>query len=139
MGAALNQLAPAPLKVIIRPLGTARGEAQFVKETTLKVRWPRRDGVTWRGWEAKCGPMVAEWLDSGRVAVAESGGVIVGFAVWCDPRTLAMLYVKAGLRGNGIGLQLLADWPREKLQIIQPTPCWRKWAAFHGLKYEVTS
>lgn len=127
------------LSVVIRPLGRARGEAEFVKETTLKVRWPRRDGVTWRGWEAKCGPMVAEWMDSGRVTVAETGGVLVGFAVWRDPRTLAMLYVKAGLRGSGYGLQLLREWPREELKIIQPTPCWRRWADHHGLKYEVTS
>jgi hypothetical protein len=139
MGAALNQLAPAPLKFIIRPLGTARGEAQFVKETTLKVRWPHRDGVTWRGWEAKCGPMVDEWMDSGRVAVAESGGVIVGFAVWRDPRTLAMLYVKAGLRGNGFGLKLLADWPRDKVKVLQPTPCWRRWADHHGIAWEATA
>lgn len=124
------------LDVTVRPLGRARGEAEFVRETTLKVRWPRREGVTWRAWEAQHAAQVAEWVQDGRCFVATSAETIIGFALWTGP-ALAMLYVKQGLRGNGVGLRLLETLPPGATQVIQPTPCWKRWAQYHGIAWEV--
>lgn len=145
-------VAPYPedeLPVVIRPMGDDARERSFVRETTIKVRWPRRSGIPWREWERTHGPLVDGWLAGAHVVVAESGGVLLGFCVLAEPgpgAAVAMIYVKAAFRGAGIGRRLLtADGQRglgihypelATLRVVQPTPCWSRWAAYHKLRWE---
>jgi len=120
---------------------------QFVFETTVKVRWPRRNSIPWGEWKLMHGGMVDHWIRDGQVRVAESGGVLLGFVVEA-PTGVAMLYVKRGFRGDGIGLRLLCDYgnslngplPGAKHQApvraLLPTPSWQRWCERRGVEWE---
>jgi len=123
----------------VRPM--VAGDRRFVRETTLKVRQPR-SGVTWAAWEAEHGPDVDRQLAEGRTVVADAGGgLLLGFATDAL-EALSMIYVKRDLRGNGIGLALLAglgwgnDLPCSGLRVTRPTASFRKWADLHRIPWD---
>lgn len=136
----MTAVAESELPVEIRPMRPT--DYQFVFETTVKVRWPRRNSIPWGEWKMMHGPMVDHWMRDGQVHVAESGGVLLGFVV-AAPTGVAMLYVKRGFRGDGIGLRLLMDtllWrPMGMLKpmtALLPTPSWQRWCERRGVKWE---
>lgn len=135
------------LPIEIRPMREA--DRRFVFETTVKVRWPRRNSIPWGEWLAMHGPMVEHWIREGQVRVADSGGTLLGFVVLA-PTGVAMLYVKRGFRGEGIGLSLLnltlgsvyllrPEGGSERLSVVQallPTPSWQRWCERRGVKWD---
>jgi len=128
---------------------------QFVFETTVKVRWPRRNSIPWGEWKMMHGPMVDRWMRDGQALVAESSGVLLGFVVLA-PTGVAMLYVKRGFRGEGIGMRLLGaiiladstdriatnrcvDSRGRGARLViamMPTPSWQRWCERSGVKWE---
>lgn len=122
--------ATSELPVEIRPMRPT--DYQFVFETTVKVRWPRRNSIPWAEWKLMHGPMVDHWMRDGQVRVAETQGVLLGFVV-VAPTGVAMLYVKRGFRGDGIGLQLLGP---ADVRALLPTPSWQRWCEWRGVKWE---
>src|SRR5438034_11174062 len=101
------------LAVTIRPVSDrpADRELAFVRETTVKVRWPRRAGLAWEEWAAMHGPQVDRLLARSEMTVAVSDGVLLGFLAALPDKLsgncVLMLYVKAAFRGERIGLRLL--------------------------------
>lgn len=114
----------------IRPM--LPNDYQFVFETTVKVRWPRRNSIPWLEWKMMHGPMVDHWMRDGQVRVADSGGVLLGFVVEA-PTGVAMLYVKRGFRGDGIGQRLLGS---AEVRALLPTPSWQRWCERRGIRWE---
>lgn len=128
-------VAYADLPVVVRPLNRdSATETNFVRETALKVRWPRRDGIGWPEWEEMHAPLVDRAM-AGQALIADVGGVALGFAIVRPDGALFCLYVKRGFRGEGIGAELLRSVARP-LRAVMPTPCWRRWAEKTGLKWE---
>lgn len=126
----MTAAATSELPVEIRPMRPT--DYQFVFETTVKVRWPRRNSIPWGEWKLMHGGMVDHWIRDGEVRVAESGGVLLGFVVEA-PTGVAMLYVKRGFRGDGIGLRLLGG---SDVRALLPTPSWQRWCERRGVKWE---
>lgn len=140
------------LPVRIRPVSpdVSTRELAFVRETSVKVRWPRRAGLSWEEWSAMHGPQVDGLLSRATTTVVESDGVLLGFLsrVWSakdltdklSGNTVLMLYVKAAFRGEGIGLQLLREArinPGEApIQAWMPTAPWGRWCDHHGIAWE---
>ena len=136
----MTAAATSELPVEIRPM--RQTDYQFVFETTVKVRWPRRASVPWWEWKQLHGPMVDHWIRDGQVRIAAVDGVLLGFVVEA-PTGVAMLYVKRGFRGDGIGLQLLFDTapkrslaPYAHVKVLLPTPCWQRWCERRAVKWE---
>lgn len=130
--------AASELPVEIRPMRPT--DYQFVFETTVKVRWPRRNSIPWAEWKLMHGPMVDHWMRDGQVRVADCGGTLLGFVV-AAPTGVAMLYVKRGFRGDGIGLQLLGRLfavtaALSVIHALLPTPSWQRWCERRGVKWE---
>lgn len=120
-------------------------ELRFVRETTIKVRWPRRAGIAWEDWERDHGPHIDRLLARSETKVAEVGSVLVGFvSVFPDKLSgksvVLMLYVKAQFRGDGIGLKLLTGArirpDVETVHVVMPTASWGQWCARHGIEWE---
>jgi GNAT superfamily N-acetyltransferase len=127
--------AATELPVVVRPM--REGDRPFVFETTVKVRWPRT-AVSWHEWSEVHGAMVDHWIRDGFVRVAESDGVLLGFVV-VAPKGVAMLYVKRGFRGDGIGLRLLqaCGYPDGgPPRALLPTPSWARWCDRRGIAWE---
>lgn len=144
--------ASSDLPIHIRPVSqdAATRELRFVRETTVKVRWPRRAGLPWEEWEAMHGPQVDGLLARADTTVAESGGVILGYLshVWSAKQlpdnlsgnVVLMLYVKAAFRGEGIGLTLLRSARMNPgasaIRAWMPTAPWGRWCDHHGIAWE---
>ncbi len=120
-------------------------EAQFVRETCCKVRWPHkwddaakrmRPAVTWNEWLNAHAPVVDTWMRTGQVLVYGADDVALGFLLGTGS-VLRMLYVKREFRGDGIGLRLaggLID-PDGPLQAYRPTPSFIAWAKHNGVEW----
>lgn len=138
----MTAAAATELPVEIRPM--RESDRRFVFETTVKVRWPRRNSIPWAEWEQMHGPMVEHWMREGQVRVADAGGTLLGFVVMA-PTGVAMLYVKRGFRGEGIGMRLLRMDQYTRLGLttaaptlpaLLPTPSWQRWCERRGVKWE---
>ena len=152
-GTSWNGCRMSDLTLTVRPLGRARGEHEFVKETCLKVPQPyvqvttevRASAMPWRTLLETRGPALEELMETGTCYIGESGGVLLGFALWRKDGALSMLYVKQQFRGNKFGLQLLPKIVPDSdpirfvcggIKAIDPTPCWRRWSEHWGLPWE---
>lgn len=132
------------LPVTIRTLGDDVREMKFVRETTVKVRWPRRAGLSWNEWNSMHGPQVDALLGRASTTVAVSGGVVLGFLVAfpdkMSGKVVASLYVKWDFRGDGIGLRLLKDAlidpSKGAVRAWMPTAAWGRWCEHHGIAWE---
>lgn len=129
-------------------------ELAFVRETTVKVRWPRRAGIAWEEWNAQHGPAVDQLLKRAETTVAIADGVVLGFLAHLTDKlsgnAVVMLYVKAAYRGERIGLRLLSGpFPRNvqyghdivltggpPIRAWMPTAPWGKWCDHHGIAWE---
>lgn len=128
----------------IRP--ALEADMRFIRETSCKVRWPRRctnpkapredrtyvHDQSWEEWERAHGPTVDQWVADGRTWVAEAAGVLLGFCVVTsspgDPDVVRMLYVKQRFRGTGLGLALLTTAGLvPPFRAHRPTPSWLAW------------
>lgn len=109
-------------------------DRSFIVETSTKVRWPQRSGVSWREWQAAYGPAARSAFEHGQTLVMEAAGVLLGFVVVVDDAVF-MLYVKRELRGEGFGRELLTA-AGAPVEAIAPTPCWKKWAQYHGIRWQ---
>lgn len=134
-----SRLAASGLTVTVRPMQA--DESTFVHETTCRVRWPWRSrgrGRTmgWQQWYDKFGPSIALLMQSYPPLVAESGGIVLGFALIAGG-SVSMLYCKREFRGNGIGLMLLEHAGLEApISVTEPMPTWIKWAERHELAWQ---
>lgn len=133
------RLAESGLDVEVHPM--REDERAFVFETTCKVRWPRRgqDQFTWAQWRDIYGKKVNDAIDYGKVLVACSGDVILGYVIH-QRDVLEMVYVKAGidngLRGNGIGLMLLEfAGLKPPVTVSAPTVGFERWAQHHDMEW----
>ena len=130
------------LPVTIRPVSRdpAARELDFVVETSVKVRWPRRAGIPWYEWRELHQPQAKTWARDGLTMVADAGdSTLLGFIV-IEGGSVRMLYVKREFRGDGIGLRLLStalgrDIP-SPLPATLPTPSWRRWCERHAITWE---
>jgi GNAT superfamily N-acetyltransferase len=127
--------APTELPIAVRPMGSA--DRAFVRETTLKVRNHQmgEKQLPWRLAQRAHGPDVDAALE-GTALIAESGGVILGFAV-AKADVLEMLYVKRDFRGEGFGYRLWVDAGRPAYA-RSPTPSFRHWMRRNKLELETT-
>jgi hypothetical protein len=139
----MTAAATSELPVEIRPM--RQTDYQFVFETTVKVRWPRRASVPWWEWKQLHGPMVDHWIRAGKVRIATVDGVLLGFVV-IAPTGVAMIYVKRGFRGDGIGLRLLIEsgaWQPmgmlATMKALLPTPSWSRWCERRAVRWEQAS
>lgn len=125
--------------ITVRTMSERRADREwnFVHETTLKMRWPRGSGITFRDWRQMFGPVAELWMGEGRCLVADAGdGVLLGFAVAVGENTVASLYVKAAFRGQGVGLALLRESNLAlPYRAYQPTECWWRWCKHHKLPW----
>ncbi len=124
-------------------------EAQFVRETCCKVRWPHRwddnerrmrPAVTWNEWLNAHAPVVDTWMRQGQVLVYGADDVALGFLLGTGS-VLRMLYVKREFRGDGIGVKLVEAWghgvpmratPPLPIHAYRPTPSFMAWAKHNG-------
>ena len=131
-----------PVTVRPRDRDPAARELDFVVETTVKVRWPKRAGLPWYEWRALHEPQVQAWVRGGPVLVADAGdGLLLGYVIVAMDGTVRMLYVKREFRGEGIGLRLLAAafgrMLPNPIAVCLPTASWKRWCERHALTWEV--
>lgn len=117
----------------IRPAHAA--ELRFIRETTLKVLWPRRE-TSWHRWERDAGPEVDTLLAVKPPLVLADGDLVVGFVVTAGA-ALYMLYVKRSLRGFGFGAALLerAELAGDPVAVWNVTDSWKAWARGRGMRW----
>lgn len=134
------------LPIGIRP-PASKGERQLIVEASCHARQPPE--IPWSPWFAMYSPAVYEAVNTGRVLVGDSGGVVVGFVVVSpiDRERLFMLYVKKDYRGERIGMRLLRaampDLISGPVGLEIPvtsdlvTPSFKHWCRRHGMEYEL--
>lgn len=133
-----QRLKRSGLVVAVSPMRA--DESQFPVDVICMRARPRR--TAFREWRDYYEPRARKIVACHRVLVAsathDGQRLALGFLMLTDADVVRRIYVKLPHRGHGIGLRLLEDAGVSiPVAVVDPEPGWKRWAAYHGLPWEV--